>query len=152
MARRFKKLAGLMIVAGAAVGGCTTTQATRDRVVQSPARCEDQTVQIYFEPDSAEVTAEGRAVIAQASASARGCAVKRVDVLGLADAAGTPETNLELSKRRAQSVTAALANAGLPDAEFQVAALGQAGALSPEGEARPLRRRVDVVLRLRPKP
>lgn len=152
MTRRFEILAGLMIVGATALAGCTTIEATRDRIVQAPPRCEDQTVQIYFEPDSAEVTAEGRAVIAQASGVARSCAVKRVDVLGLADAAGAPEANLELSKRRAQSVTAVLANAGLPDAEFQVAALGQAGAVSPDGAAQPLRRRVDVVLRLQPKP
>jgi len=134
------------------LGACTTTKAVRDSVVQAPSKCVDQTVQIYFEPDSADVTAEGRAVINQAAAATRGCMVKRIDVLGLADAAGVPQANLELSQRRAQSVTAVLANAGLPDAEFHVAALGQVGSISPDGAARPLRRRADVVLRLEPRP
>jgi outer membrane protein OmpA-like peptidoglycan-associated protein len=109
-------------------------------------------VQIYFEPDSAVVTDEGRAVLAQAAQAARGCAVKDVKVLGLADAVGAPDANLQLSRRRADAVTAALAATGLPAAEFEVAGAGQAGAVTPTGEAQPLRRRADVVVYLeRPK-
>ena len=70
-----------------------------------------------------------------------------IEVLGLADAAGAPGVNLELSKRRAQSVAAALAANGLPTAEFQVAAGGQDGAVTADGKA-PLRRRADVTLHL----
>lgn len=132
------------------VAGCTTIETARERIVQSPTRCVDQTLQIYFEPDSADITPEGRAVIEQAARQARGCNVEGVRVLGLADAAGAPEPNLELSKRRAQSVTAALARSGLPAADFQVAGLGQAGSLAPDGSTSPLRRRADVVLVLRP--
>lgn len=131
-----------------ALGGCAAVEKTRDAIVSRPNTCTDQTVQIYFEPDSAEVTAEGRAVIRQAAAQAKGCTVKRVDVIGLADATGAPGANLDLSKRRAQSVTAALALAGLPAAEFNLAAAGQAGAVTRDGEARPLRRRADIILRL----
>jgi outer membrane protein OmpA-like peptidoglycan-associated protein len=131
-----------------ALGGCTTLQNARDRIVRAPPRCPDQTVQIYFEADSAEVTDEGRAVIAQAASEAKSCVVKNVEVLGLADAAGAPDANLELSKKRAQSVTAALAASGLPAAEFRVAAAGQAGSTTAEGRAAPLRRRADVVLHL----
>jgi outer membrane protein OmpA-like peptidoglycan-associated protein len=74
--------------------------------------------------------------------------VASVDVLGLSDAVGAADANLELSKRRAQSVTAALTAAGLPAGEFRVGAAGQAGAVTADGKARPLRRRVDVVLHL----
>ena len=136
-------------LSAAAISGCETIEATRARIVQTPARCVDQTVQIYFEPDSVEVTPEGRAVVTQAATAARGCMVERVDVLGLADAVGAPEANLELSKRRAQSVTAVLANAGLPDAEFHVEGGGQAGAVAPNGATAPLRRRADIILHLK---
>ena len=51
--------------------------------------------------------------------------------MGLADAAGEPDANLELPKRRAQSVTAALAAAGLPAAEFQRGRGGPGRARSP---------------------
>ena len=131
-----------------AVGGCTTLQKSRDRIVQSPVRCEDQTAQIYFEADSADVSSEGRAVLMQAANNASGCTVRSVSVLGLADAAGDPNANFELSRKRAQSVTAALAAARLPPAQFHVAAAGQAGATNPDGKAAVLRRRADVILHL----
>jgi len=135
-------------LAALTLAGCGSLPAGRDKVVKAPKSCEDQTVQIYFEADSATVTKEGRAVLRQAAASAKGCRVQGVEVLGLADAVGAPDANLELSKRRADAVTAALAGAGLPAAEFNVAAAGQAGAVTAHGEARPLRRRADVTLRL----
>jgi peptidoglycan-associated lipoprotein len=140
--------ASVIVVALAGLGACTTIQTARDRLVRAPERCVDQTVQIYFEPGAAEVTNEGRAVIREAATAARGCQVTRVDVLGLADASGAAQANLELSKRRAQSVTAALSAVGLPAAEFQVAAIGDAGAETAAGQAAPLRRRADVVLRM----
>jgi outer membrane protein OmpA-like peptidoglycan-associated protein len=130
------------------LAACATVQKARDRIVRAPVNCVDQRVQIYFEPESAELTREGKAVINAAAVAARGCKVASVEVLGLADAAGAPDANLELSKRRAQSVTAALASAGLPAAEFRVAAAGATGAVTAGGQARPLRRRADVVLHL----
>ncbi|HEY8573910.1 OmpA family protein [Phenylobacterium sp.] len=130
------------------LAACATVQKARERIVRAPSACADQTAQIYFEPDSAELTREGSAVIKAAADAARRCSVTAVEVLGLADAAGAPEANLELSKRRAQSVTAALASAGLPNAEFKVSAAGQAGATTADGKTAPLRRRAEVVLRL----
>lgn len=132
------------------LGGCSTLRG-RDRIVAAPNPCTDQTVQIYFEPDSAEVTREGQAVISQAAHQARGCAVERVQVLGLADAAGAPQPNLELSARRAQAVSAALAAAGLPSADFELAAAGQEGAVADSGAVAPVRRRADIVLSLAPR-
>jgi outer membrane protein OmpA-like peptidoglycan-associated protein len=139
------RIFGAAALASGWLAGCGTL--TRDDIVKAPASCDDMTVQIYFEPDSAEVTAEGEAVLREAAAAAEGCKVDRVRVLGLADAAGAPNANLELSKRRAASVTAALAATGLPAAEFDLAAAGQSGAVTPAG-AQPLRRRADIALEL----
>jgi len=63
---------------------------------------------------------------------------------------GTPDSNLDLSKRRAEAVTAALADAGLPVGEFKVVAVGEKGAATADGRSRPLRRRADIVLHLTP--
>ena len=134
------------LAAAAGLSGCAG--ADRAQLVRVPERCVDQTVQIYFEPWSAELTQEGRLVIDTAARNMRGCRVAAVDVLGLADAEGAPGPNLELSKKRAEAVSQALAAAGLPAAEFRVAAAGQAGAVTPQGAAAPLRRRVDVTLRV----
>jgi len=137
---------------GLALGlaGCGTVMKPRDRIVRAPPRCVDQTVQIYFDQESAEVSKEGRAVLNAAAAQSKPCRVTSVDVLGLSDSTGGADANLDLSKRRAQSVTAALTAAGLPAGEFKVAAAGQAGATTATGQARPLRRRADVLLHLAP--
>lgn len=133
------------------LGGCNTMQMGRDRIVQTPARCADQTVQIYFETFSSEVTKEGKAVIAAAAQQAKPCKVTGVDVLGLADSVGgAADSNLELSKRRAEAVTAALSAAGLPAAEFKITAVGEKGSTTADGRSRPLRRRADIVVHLAP--
>ncbi|WP_299543545.1 OmpA family protein [Phenylobacterium sp.] len=142
--------ASVAMILALGLGGCAAMKTGRDRIVKAPPRCADQTVEVYFDAESAEVTKEGRAVIAAAAREGRPCKVAGVDVLGLSDSAGGADANLELSKRRAQSVTAALAAAGLPAGEFKVQAAGQAGSLTAGGQARPLRRRVDVVLHLSP--
>jgi outer membrane protein OmpA-like peptidoglycan-associated protein len=143
--------ASVAIIVVLALGGCATRLVGRDRIVKAPSRCVDQTVQIYFEPESAEVTKEGRAVLRAAAAQSKPCKVASVDILGLSDATGGADANLDLSKRRAQSVTAALSSVGLPAGEFKVAAAGQAGSTTADGAAKPLRRRTDVVLHLSPR-
>jgi outer membrane protein OmpA-like peptidoglycan-associated protein len=144
----------MMLTAAVAVlgaSGCATVQQARARLVKTPPHCVDQTVEIYFAADQAELTPEGRMVISQAASGARACKVTAVEVLGLADGAGQPGANLELSRRRAQSVATALAANGLPAAEFKVSAAGQAGAITAGGQAAPLRRRADVTLHLAPR-
>lgn len=138
--------AGLALAVG--LSACASLQSARDRIVRAPRVCQDLTVPIYFEPNDAGITREGRRVIAASAAQARGCNVDAVRVLGLADAAGDPPSNLELSKKRAASVADAVQRAGLPAAEFEVAAAGQAGAVNRDGEQAPVRRRADVTLKL----
>ncbi len=137
-----------VLVMAAALASCGTVKNPRDRIVKPTRECADVTVQIYFEPQSAEVTKEGRAVLKAAAAQAKGCTVSQVSVLGLADAAGAPDANLALSEKRAQAVAQALKATGLPAATFETAAAGQAGAITAAGDARPLRRRADVTLKL----
>ena len=116
-------------------------------VVQAPDVCQDINIPIYFSPDGARITPDGQRLITAEARRARQCTVDSVRVLGLADAAGEPEANLELSRRRAASVAEAIAKAGLPAAEFEVAAAGEAGAITTQGKA-PVRRRADVTLKL----
>ena len=121
---------------------------TRRSLVKTEPVCQDVSVPIYFEPNGTQMTRDGRRVLAMAAADARGCVVDKVRVTGLADAAGDPAANLELSKKRAASVTDALLKARLPDAEFDLAAVGQAGAVTADGKIAPVRRRADVLLKL----
>lgn len=148
MTVRGKALPLLALSFAVGLAGCSTMTGGRERLVKAAPRCADQTVQIYFEQDSSDVTKEGRAVLAAAAAQSKACKVSSVDVLGLADNVGAADANLDLSKRRAQAVTAALASVGLPAGEFKITAVGEAGATTADGRARPLRRRADIVLHL----
>ena len=140
---RMPAIFALALLAG--VGGCQTTghSGGRDRIVRATPTCQDAAVSIYFEKDVAELTPEGRKLLTEAARRANACKVTSVSVLGLADASGDSATNLELSRKRAEAVTAALAGAGVT-AELQVDAKGDAGSLTGEGAAAPLRRRADI--------
>lgn len=143
------RIAAITVLAGMALAACsTTTGGERAKIVKPVAACDDVTVQIYFEPFSADVTDEGRAVLAQAASQAKSCRVEDVKVVGLADAVGAPQDNLELSKQRVAAVTKALVANGLPSGKFEVAAVGQQGATTAGGDSRPLRRRADVTIEL----
>jgi outer membrane protein OmpA-like peptidoglycan-associated protein len=108
--------------------------------------CEDFTVSIYFDQGTYRMTREGKAVLDSAAGRARGCTIGVVQVTGLADAVGAPDANLQLSERRAASVTQALNRLGFKD--VRVAADGETGAQTMNGADRPLRRRADVVVHL----
>jgi outer membrane protein OmpA-like peptidoglycan-associated protein len=136
-----------VIAAAGLVAGCASTSGpkSRSQIVKMAPSCEDFAVQIYFETQSASLTNEARAVLKGAESLATGCKVASVRVVGLADAkGGGPDSNLALSEQRAATVTRALAKMGLRDVAFDVGAAGDAGAITRDGEARPLRRRADI--------
>jgi len=138
-----------------ALAGCAETQGPwrtlRKPVAAAAPTCADFQSSVYFEQDSAALTKEARMVLSGAQAQAKGCAVKSVRVIGLADAVGTSEANLILSRRRAESVTSALAKAGFSKVEIDRVAVGDAGAVAASGAAAPLRRRADILFDLETK-
>jgi peptidoglycan-associated lipoprotein len=108
--------------------------------------CEDFTVSVYFDQGAYRLTREAKAVLDSAGGRARGCTAGMVQVTGLADAVGAPDANLQLSERRAASVTKALGRLGFTD--VKVSAAGESGAQTKGGADRPLRRRADIVVHL----
>lgn len=140
-----------MLSASALIGGCESVPKVHMPALFSPPTCTDFAVAIYFEPQSAVVTPEAKALIRSAAAHARRCQVAGIDVVGLADAAGAPAANLQLSKDRAAAVTAALAERGLEHVDINTTAVGDEGAQAHGGEVRPMRRRVNVTFHLAPR-
>ena len=142
------------LAAGLLVTGCASSPWPRSRaqIEIAPARCEAFQVQIYFDRDSTKLTREARSILAEAGKMARGCDVKAVRVVGLADAVGAPGDNLDLSKRRAGAVTQALGRVGFRNVSFDVQAAGDTGATTLGGANRPLRRRADINFDLAPLP
>ncbi|WP_236627627.1 OmpA family protein [Caulobacter sp. B11] len=148
------RTAGVIVGLGAILGGCASTPWPRSRAqIETPATpCQDFQVQIYFDRDSAEIPREGRSVLASAQAMAKGCQVKAVQVVGLADAVGAPGANLDLSRRRGDAVRKALGKAGFKQVVLDVTAAGEAGATTAMGAVQPLRRRADIRIEMGPWP
>lgn len=131
--------------AAMALGACSHMPLGHPKVIQTNA-CSATTVSLYFEPGSDDVTKLGRQIIGEAAKQLRGCPVQELMLVGLADPAGSPENNLELSRRRAEHVRDAFLAAGLPVERFTLAAAGDVGAVRPSGAIEPVRRRVDVTV------
>ena len=90
-------------------------------------------------------------MLANARDQARGCVVRSVRVIGLADAKGSADASLELSRKRAETVSTALAQNGFGKVDFDLDAVGDAGAVTASGAAAPLRRRADILFDLAPR-
>ena len=139
-------LAGVMALSACAqVGGAVRRVTNRGQVVAQPV-CRDFNFAIYFQPGSDRITREALQVINDSSARLGACKVQKVEVTGLADADGPGQRNLELSRRRALTVTQALSTRGFPTPTFDIDAAGEAGA-SQGQTADPLRRRTEVNVR-----
>ncbi|HQR88126.1 MAG: flagellar motor protein MotB [Caulobacter sp. 12-67-6] len=132
--------------AGLMLAGCASApwSASRAAIETQPPACADFQVSIYFERDEVKVTREARSVLNSARTMARGCKVEKARVVGLADAVGAADVNMDLSRARAVSVTKALTRAGFGQVEFDVAAAGDIGATTTAGASAPLRRRADI--------
>ncbi len=143
----------IMIAAALSLAACAETsgpwRSVKRPVAAAGPTCTGFTSSIYFDQDSAALTPEARMVLASARTQARGCQIRSVRVIGLADAVGASEANLALSKRRADTVSSALAAHGFGKADFDLAAVGDLGAAA-SGVAAPLRRRADIVFDLAP--
>jgi len=138
---------GIFAAAGAALlslAGCASVSHVRD-MAWSPCR-HDTTVTLYFDTGQDAVTDIGQQIVAATAKRLRACTVKEIRLLGLADASGAPQTNLDLSKRRADNVLHAFVVAGLPVPKYTLVAAGDKGAVNAEGATEPVRRRVDVVV------
>lgn len=145
-----------LLGAAAAIGVLLATAGCQSErhvpMIQAPAACEPFAVSIYFEANAADINSPAAAVLRSAVKRANSCFISRVRVVGLADAAGPTDANLRLSDRRANAVTQALTEMGVTLGVIEVVGAGDAGARDRLGEARPVRRRVDVTFNVATRP
>lgn len=141
------RLVALTACAVFSLGACAQTERVfnRDRLVKSPEFCVDQTLPIYFAPGSDALSQPARTLIADTAQRLRACRVDSVLVTGLADASGTPQANLAVSRKRADRVALALSEEGLPAPTIETLPAGDAGRADA-----PMRRRAEVLIRARP--
>ena len=145
-----KGLTAAAILATGIVAACAPTP-KRTALVVGESLCAPGRFDIYFVENQARLTEPAAMVLRAAAAKAKDCDVRRVRVMGLADATGAAEANLTLSQRRARAVVAALTEAGLPAPIFELSAAGDAGAVTASGKDEPLRRRAEIVYEAYPR-
>ena len=137
-------------MAFAVLAACAPMPKRTDLVVGESV-CTSGRFDVYFVENQARLTDAATLLLNTAAEKARECRVQRVRVVGLADATGTPEANLNLSQRRARAVAEALARAGMPAPAFELNAVGDAGAVTPSGADEVLRRRAEVIIEAAPR-
>jgi outer membrane protein OmpA-like peptidoglycan-associated protein len=87
---------------------------------------------VPFDTNSAEFGADSRLFLSSLAALLGTAPAVQIEVVGHTDAAGTPEHNLALSRRRAEAVSAYLAARGVSPARLRSTGQGSAGA-EPDG-------------------
>lgn len=143
--KRLMGFAGLAVAVG--LSGCGVTRfMDRTAVVTEPSACTAKRFEVYFADSEARLTEAARQAIGMAAAQLQGCNIRKVQVLGLADARGGATANQSLSERRAVAVAEALTAAGWPAPVFEVEAAGEAGAADATGVREPMRRRTEVLI------
>ena len=145
-------MTGLAAVA-VGVAGCAMTPGVGDRseLVSEPSVCAPQRFEVYFRDSEAGLTEAARQAIGLTATKLQDCEIRKVDVIGLADARGGPTANLNLSQRRALAVAEALAAGGWPSPVFTLVGAGDTGAVTVAGANEPMRRRTEVLVEAAPR-
>ena len=108
-----------------------------------PAACRDGSIDIYFNQWEYELNSFSREVLTRAQGSLAGCRIEHVRIVGLADATGDEQANIEVSQKRTQSIADALEAGGWSRSQFELVAVGVRGAVLAGIEA-PMRRRANI--------
>ena len=140
-----------LILGALAVAGCAATPLERSDLVAEPSVCAPQRFDVYFRDSEAGLTDAARHAISLTATQLQGCDIRKVEVVGLADARGGPTANLDLSERRALAVKEALEAAGWPAPVFSLVVAGESGSTTPGGVSEPMRRRTVVVVDAAPR-
>jgi outer membrane protein OmpA-like peptidoglycan-associated protein len=102
---------------------------------------------VFFDFDKSSLTDQGRNVVATAAANAKRGQVTTIDATGYTDRSGPANYNMDLSRRRAETVKAEMVRLGVPANEIVVAWKGENDNLVPtaDGVREPQNRRVTIV-------
>jgi outer membrane protein OmpA-like peptidoglycan-associated protein len=141
----------ILALSAATLSACAQGPLSRDDLVAEPSACGNRSFEVYFAESAAQLTPPARQAVDLVADQMVGCDITKVTVIGLASATGTPEANMNLSQRRAQTVVAEFESRGWPAPAFQLDAAGDTGAVTPDGTMEPLRRRTQVFIESRPR-
>lgn len=129
----------ISVLAALALSACATAPETFAEF--DPSACYERSFNIYFEADEDQLSAPAREAIDTVQGQLRGCHIESVRILGLAEAEGTARAAVDLSARRALYVAQYMERErGWSQDKIQTLAAGEAGAVTEEGLAQPMRR------------
>ncbi len=116
--------------------------------VAAPAPAPARTYLVFFDWDRYDLTDRAKAIIAEAAQNSTKVQTTRIQVNGYTDTSGTPEYNMGLSIRRANSVKAQLITDGVPANIISIEGFGDTHLLVPTGPGvrEPQNRRVEIIL------
>jgi len=141
----------MMVVGVLALAGCATKPMERSELVTERSVCTPQRFDIYFRDSEAGLTDAARQAIGLTATQLQTCDIRKVEVIGLADARGGPTANMDLSQRRALAVAEALEAAGWPSPAFTLVGAGETGSVAADGANEPMRRRTEVLVDAAPR-
>lgn len=107
-----------------------------------------QTTLLYFQTGTSILRTDSEAELPKVAAILRDWVYPHVLVVGHADATGSDETNLQVSRERAEMVRNLLVKMGVPAAAIEVTSHGKRNPVvkTPDGVAEPRNRRVSVTI------
>lgn len=105
-----------------------------------------QTYLMFFDLNSAALTPEALSIVSDAAANAEIAGAQALLVVGHTDRTGTAAYNMKLSARRAETVSRALVDLGIPTEAITLEAMGEEDPLVPteDGVPEPQNRRVVI--------
>jgi OmpA-OmpF porin, OOP family len=115
----------------------------------APAPAPARSYLVFFDWDSAALSARARQIIAEAAQNSTRVQVTRIEVAGNADRSGSPAYNRTLSKKRAETVAGELVRLGVAKNVIDIQAFGDTKPLVPTaaGVREAQNRRVEIVLK-----
>lgn len=113
-----------------------------------PVVCNTGPFIIFFDWNSADITAEAATTLDSMAATYAGCGGAGVSLAGYADRSGTDRYNLGLSERRAQAVKVYLAGHGVADGAMEAKGYGETNPRVPtaDGVRELQNRRVEITV------
>ena len=125
-----------------------------DNYVPETSICDsgDLNFVVYFPWDKSILTEQAKAVVTNATDTAKQCGIDNIIIEGHADSSGAASYNVGLSNRRANRVESQIRANGVSTGSIVKSAKGEAALAvnTGDGVREPLNRRTEVVIRLIP--
>jgi OmpA-OmpF porin, OOP family len=116
--------------------------------VAAPAPAPARTYLVFFDWDRYDLSDRAKEIIAEAAQNSTKVQYTKIQVNGYTDTSGTPQYNMGLSIRRADSVKAQLITDGVPASAIAIMGYGDTHLLVPTGPGvrEPQNRRVEIII------